>query len=229
MNCNDIFESVSSGIDGKKTPENGGMEEISNELHRRCKLYEEELRNGKKHVSHFEVEQRIAESYAKEHGLWIPMDDVFNLGVPGPSGNENDTYVSDNVIYKVNNLLNSGSIAKLLKKIILHNQTFPETQYKLYGFAGYDSRSVCPVLMQGLVKYALPATQIEIDMFMAALGFNKSDIIGKYFNNRIEVWDIVPRNVLKDTYGDMYVIDAEIKEIFASSQGVVDKSLSSLS
>ncbi|MCI6503020.1 MAG: hypothetical protein MSA13_00120 [Prevotella sp.] len=99
----------------------------------------------------------------------------------------------------------------------------------MYGFAGYDSRSVCPVLMQGLVKYALPATQIEIDMFMAALGFNKSDIIGKYFNNRIEVWDIVPRNVLKDTYGDMYVIDAEIKEIFASSQGVVDKSLSSLS
>ena len=131
MNCNDIFESVSSGIDGKKTPENGGMEEISNELHRRCKLYEEELRNGKKHVSHFEVEQRIAESYAKEHGLWIPMDDVFNLGVPGPSGNENDTYVSDNVIYKVNNLLNSGSIAKLFEKIILHNKTFPETQYEL--------------------------------------------------------------------------------------------------
>ena len=55
MECNDIFESVSSGIDGKETPENGGMEEISNELHRRCQLYEEELRNGKTHVSHLEV------------------------------------------------------------------------------------------------------------------------------------------------------------------------------
>ena len=213
MNNNDILESVSSGIDGKKNPQNGGLDEIANELRRCCELYEEKLRNGEKHVSRFEVEQRVAEVYAKQRGLWIPMDKVFELGIPGPCGNENDTYVSDNVIYKVNNLLNSGSIAKLLKKIILHNQTFPETQYKLYGFAGYDSRSVCPVLMQGLVKYALPATQIEIDMFMSALGFNKSDKIGKYFNNRIEVWDIVPRNVLKDKYGDMYVVDAEIKEI----------------
>ena len=213
MECNDIFESVSSGIDGKETPENGGMEEISNELHRRCQLYEEELRNGKTHVSHLEVEQRVAELYAKEYGLWIPMENVFDLGIPGPSGNENDTYVSDNIIYKVNNLLNSGGIIKLFEKIILHNQTFPETLYSLCGFAGYDGRSVCPVFMQGLVKDATPATQIEIDMFMAALGFIKSDKIGKYFNDRIEVWDIVPRNVLKDKYGDIFVVDAEIKEI----------------
>jgi hypothetical protein len=42
--------------------------------------------------------------------MWIPMDEVFDLGVPGPSGNENDTYVSGSNIYKVNNLLNSGGI-----------------------------------------------------------------------------------------------------------------------
>lgn len=35
-------------------------------------------------------------------------------------------------------------------------------------------------------------------------------------------------DVLKDKYGDMYVVDAEIKEIFASNQGVVDKSFFSL-
>jgi hypothetical protein len=30
------------------------------------------------------------------------MDDIFDLGPPGPSGNENDTYVSNDIIYKVN-------------------------------------------------------------------------------------------------------------------------------
>ena len=27
------------------------------------------------------------------------MSDVFNIGVPEPSGNENDTYVSNDIIY----------------------------------------------------------------------------------------------------------------------------------
>ena len=54
---------------------------------------------------------------AKANGYWIPMMDIFDLGIPGPSGNENDTYVAEDVIYKVNNLLNSGSIVALLKKI----------------------------------------------------------------------------------------------------------------
>ena len=65
--------------------------------------------------------------------MWIPMDKVFDLGEPGACGNENDTYVSADIIYKVNNLLNAGSICKLLEKILLHNQLFPNTSYKLYG------------------------------------------------------------------------------------------------
>ena len=48
---------------------------------------------------------------------------------------------------------------------------------------------------------------------MAALGFLKSEKIGKYHNDSIEVWDIVPRNVLKDKYGDIFVVDAEIRKI----------------
>ena len=88
--------------------------------------------------SRFEIEQRVAEQYAKSAGMWIPMDEVFDLGTPGPSGNENDTYVAKDTIFKVNNLLNSGSIHNLLDKIILHNLVFPNTAYKLIGFAGYD-------------------------------------------------------------------------------------------
>ena len=55
------------------------------------------------------------------------MEKVFSLGVPGPSGNDNDTYVGEEYIYKVNNLLNCGGILNLLEKIIIHNEVFPET------------------------------------------------------------------------------------------------------
>ena len=59
------------------------------------------------------------------------MEGVFDLGAPGPSGNENDTYFSDDTVYKVNNLLNCGSILRLLDKVKMHNEIFPDTFYQL--------------------------------------------------------------------------------------------------
>ena len=207
----DIFESVSQGSDGAYDEENRRIQEVSNELQRLCRLYEEEPREGKGNGGRFEIEQRVAEQYAKSVGMWIPMDKVFDLGEPGPSGNENDTYVSGTIIYKVNNLLNSGGIVKLLDKVLLHNLLFPNTAYILHGFAGYDKRSVMPVLIQRRIRNAQPATQIMIDTYMSAIGFTKENDEGRYSNGTYIVWDVVPRNVLADTDGDMYVVDAEIK------------------
>ena len=130
----DIPESVSQRGDGAYDEENRRIQEVSNELQRLCQLHEEESGDGQRNGTRFEIEQRVAEQYAKEHGIWIPMDNVFDLGTPGPSGNENDTYVAKDTIYKVNNLLNSGGICKLLDKILLHNLIFPNTAYKLHGF-----------------------------------------------------------------------------------------------
>lgn len=207
----DIFESVSQRVDGEETAENSRIREVAYELHRRCQLYEAQFRDGEKHVSHFEIEQRVAELYARENGMWLPMSDVFDLGVPGPSGNENDTYVSNDIIYKVNNLLNSGSILKLFAKIYMHNNLFYDTCYSLYAFTGFDVCTVMPVFKQSLVKNARPATPIEIETYMAAIGFLKLNEKGRFSNDVYEVWDVVPRNVLKDEEGDIYIVDAEIK------------------
>ena len=111
---NDILKSVSQGNNGAYDAENRRIREISDELQRLCRLHEEESREGKGNGGRFEIEQRTTEQYAKSVGMWIPMDKVFDLGTPGPSGNENDTYVSGTIIYKVNNLLNSGGIVKHL-------------------------------------------------------------------------------------------------------------------
>ncbi len=211
---NDISKSVSQRGYGAYDAENQRIQEISDELQRLCRLHEAQsgVGEGNGVANRFEIEQRVAERYAKSVGIWIPMDKVFDLGDPGPSGNENDTYVSNDTIYKVNNLLNAGGICNLLEKILLHNQIFLNTSYKFYGFAGYDGRSVCPVLEQERVCNAKPATQIMIDTYMSALGFTKENEVGRFSNNTYVVWDIVPRNVLVDADGDMYVVDAEIKQ-----------------
>ena len=40
--------------------------------------------------------------------------------------------------------------------------------------------------------------------------FVKKNNEGRYSNSEYEVWDLVPRNVLKDKDGDIFIIDAEI-------------------
>ena len=68
-----------------------------------------------------------------------------------------------------------------------------------------------PIFSQKLVKNAIPATQIEIETYMAAIGFTKLSNDGRFSNGEYEAWDLVPRNVLKDKEGDIFIIDAEIK------------------
>ena len=209
----DIHQQIPQRGNRTQDAENRRIAEIADELERLCRVHETQSGFGKANASHFEIEQRAAENLSKARGFWIPMEDIFKLGVPGPSGNENDTYVSDDGIYKVNNLLNNGSIAGLLHKILLHNMLFPDTAYSFFGFAGFDGRTVQPVLLQPKVSNAQPAKQIMIDTYMAALGFEKMSEEGRYSNGKYKAWDILPRNVLVDNDGDVFVVDAEIKEL----------------
>ena len=209
----DISQPVPQGSNGAQDAENSRIATIADELERLCRVHEAQCGDSIPNANHFEVEQRVAEKMAKANGYWIPMMDIFDLGVPGPSGNENDTYVAEKVIYKVNNLLNSGSIVALLHKILMHNTIFPDTAYACYCFAGFDGRTVQPVIAQPRVANARPATQIMIDTYMAALGFEKTSSEGRFSNKTYEVWDLVPRNVLADVEGDIFVVDAEIKFI----------------
>lgn len=209
----DLPQSVPQGSDGAQAAEDSRIHAVADELRRRCQLHEAELRNGESHVNTRQIEERVAEQYAKETKLWIPIPDVFELGTPGPCGNENDTYVANDIIYKVNNLLNCGSIIHLLERTAWHNAIFYETAYSLYGFTGFEGRTIMPILQQRLIKNARPATQVMIDTYMAALGFVKTDRTGHFTNGVYDVWDLLPRNVLVDPEGDLYVVDAEIRKV----------------
>ncbi len=210
---NDLFESISQRCGEEETPENRRILEIANELCGCCKLYEKQLRESKKDVDSFYIEQRVVEQFAKENNLWIPITQIGGLGIPGPCGNENDTYVSNDVIYKVNNLMNSHTISTLFEKIICHNNLFYETAYSFYAFTGFDGRTIMPIFRQSLIKDATPATIIEIETYMAALGFEKTEKVGSFVNEKYKVWDLLPRNVLKDEEVDLFIVDAEIENI----------------
>ena len=208
-----IFESVSQRVGREKDLENRRIEEITEELKRRCCLYEKEYGTSSSNVN-ISLEQKVSEEFAVENNLWIPINQVFELGELGPSGNENDIYIDGDTIYKVNNLLNCrGSVIRLFNKISLHNIIFRETSYKFYGFTGFSGSTTMPIFIQNLVDSTTPPTQIEITTYMAALGFNTTEKVGCYVNSKYKVWDVVPKNVLKDKDGDIFVIDAEIELI----------------
>lgn len=134
--------------------------------------------------------------------------------MPYPSGNENEVYLNENerAVYKVNNLVNSdGSILKFLDGVELHNKLFPLTKYQLIGFTGFDNRSVMPIIKQGYIADSYFATPTEITDYMKALGFKKlSDT--SFTNGQYTVSDLLPRNVLKDSNGNIFVIDDMISE-----------------
>lgn len=160
------------------------------------------------------IETVIAENLAREKGMWVEFSQIVLLGTPFPSGVENEVYLNShgNLIYKVNNLMTSKSLLSLFDRLILHNSIFPQTFYLLSGLTGFSNGSIYPILRQDFILNEREATPIEIDMYMAAIGFQKISE-AKYSNGVVEVSDLHPRNVLRDSEGDIYVIDAEFKKM----------------
>ena len=216
----EVSERISQGDNGTVSGEAGSPAGKIQDAAIRCqesrRAYEAAHEGGgrvRTERSWHEVEAQDIETYAKESGQWLDYTgDVMQLGEPGPSGNENDTYISptENAIYKVNNLMNSKDISSLLEKVALHNRYFPNTTYELAGFTGFGRGNIYPVLKQDLIHNAEYATPEEIDSYMRSLGFEPTDEY-EYSNNEVTISDLRPRNVLKDADGDIYVVDAEFK------------------
>lgn len=208
----DIFESISQRKYGENASQVGRMEEVTDFLFRSCANNETESCSSSEYGGNLYSEQSYVEKYAKENNCWYSIEEVFNLGTPGPSGSENDTYVDKEggVVYKMNNLIHTGSFYKLFKRLLIHNSLFPQTAYFLVGFTGYEGRTIYPLLSQVYIENAKPAEPLEIKKYMMALGFSPIDD-WTYEGNGIVISDLKPKNVLKDIDGDLYVIDAEIK------------------
>ena len=65
----DIPESVSQGSYGAYDEENRRIHEVADELRRRSKLYETQLRDSQDDVNHLDIEQRVAEDSREDRHL----------------------------------------------------------------------------------------------------------------------------------------------------------------
>ena len=63
-----------------------------------------------------------------------------------------------------------------------------------------------PVLVQDYVPNTEQAQQLTIDSFMKSLGFEKVKD-HSFRNQEFTISDLRPRNVLKDKFGTIYVVD----------------------
>ena len=222
----EILQSIPQRERGTEAQKDRRMEEAALRLQDRIEEAARDAQAAGRTLSRAErkeIEARAAEEYAKEKGLWIPMEETFSWN-PMPSGNENDVYLntSDGYVYKVNNLMNSKGILPLFDRIKLHNQIFPSSRYEFVGFTGFDGRSIYPIFRQAYVHESTNATPEEIEEYMNTLGFSKINE-HKYTNGDITISDLRPRNVLKDTDGDLYVVDAEFQQEGRSDKETADK------
>ena len=212
---NEVLESVPQGKLGAQVEKNSGGEETLNQLRRRIEEASGDAQESEGGGGESQKElNRSIETDARAIGAWTSLQGISELGAPFLSGNENEVYFDkeNGVLYKVNNLVNSGSLPNLFKRIDLYNNYFPETKYDLVGFTGLgDGRAVYPIYRQAFVDNATFATPEEIDGYMQALGFKQTGE-AEYANDDVVISDLRPRNVLKDVDGDIYVIDADLKK-----------------
>ncbi len=215
---NGISQRVSQGNNRTNAEVNRGNEEIASELRERIRKAQgdAEIGEGSREDSRT-IDNKITYEFAKETDTWI--ENLHNLGHPFIGGNENTSVLNENEnkVYKSNNLFSTISIDKFLDKIRLHNLFFPNTHYTFVGFTGIKDTGtgkpyVEPVYSQNLIKDSEYASPQEISEYMENLGFEKISV-SRFKRDNVEVWDLHTRNVLKDKHGDIYVIDAEFKEL----------------
>jgi len=189
------------------------IEEFTSRLEECCRAHQGDASSDSIALSEralIDFVNKKAEELAQELKLWIPFSEVSKLGVPSPSGVENDVYydAKTDCMVKVNNLMTSKDVLSLFHRFLLHSSIFPQTGYQLIGFTGFGNGSIFPIVSQAYVPDATYATHGEILDYMEALGFHQI-AEASFSNDFLIISDLRPRNVLKSVSGTLYVVDAD--------------------
>ena len=129
------------------------------------------------------------------------------------SGNESENWldIKTNFVYKMNTLMHVGEdIARLLRRIELFNELFPDTALIFVGFQLFSKTHVCPVFKQPFIDAARFATTDEIQDYMEQKGFHATGTDGEYSDDKYILSDMRPKNVLVSYSGAVAVIDADV-------------------
>lgn len=160
-------------------------------------------------------EQRLI-SWARAEGIYIEDNDISTLDSEytrtDAGGSESIIWVdkrNKRIIKAIDASHYAGNISALIDKLILHN-SISSADYELIGFIG-ENEDFRVVVAQNFVKGTVPS-QDEIDQY-AAKELGLSDNKGWRYTNdgRIRITDLNVNNVIKDTEGNLHIIDCDIE------------------
>ncbi len=157
---------------------------------------------------------------ARQNGTWIDDISTITSARSKKNGAENEVYLSkDGRSYiKLNRftlLDDNHNIEEFIDRINSHNEFASNATYEVLGFTENSEGNVCIVLKQPAIK-GTEAPQAVIDAYLEDVGFEKillQDGTEGWSNGTYEIWDADSANVLEDSDGNLYFIDAVINNI----------------
>lgn len=182
------------------------LEETSNVV-RRCK---ETAGNVEPAEGYKKSQIEELKRYADHNQLWFTFNNISVIYLD--KGGENEVFYDGNSsVIKLNNFEYAGEdLTNFFIRIFAHNHFFSNVPYQLIGFAENSMKEFCAVLKQPFIHAKREATEKEIAKYMKALGF-KMDYSDEFHNDKYEIFDAAPNNVLCGKDGVLYFIDTQIR------------------
>lgn len=191
-------------MDGNKPSVDRILEEAANIVGRR------EEATGDVEPSEGYKRKQIEElkEFVTKQNLWYSIDLLTFLS----KGGENEVfYDGRGSVIKLNNFEYAGDdLLNFFIRIQAHNMFFRNAPYTMIGFAYNSQQEFCAVLEQPYIRAKREAREEEIQYYMESIGFIM-DYPDEYHNERYEIFDAVPNNVLYGIDDNLYFIDTQIK------------------
>ncbi|GHT01184.1 hypothetical protein FACS189421_13770 [Bacteroidia bacterium] len=202
-----IHQQFPQGMDGKKHPINKLLEEASDVV-RRCKEAANTIKPTEDHKGN---QIAVLKEFATNNNLWLDFTDSPIIYLD--KGGENEVfYDGKSSVIKFNNFEYAGEdLTNFFIRMVAHNYFFNNIPYELIGFAENSRKEFCAVLKQPYVQAKREAKVKEITQYMKSLGFAKGYYSDEFYNDKYEIFDAVPNNVLYGKDDILYFIDTQIR------------------
>ena len=161
--------------------------------------------------------EELLEGWAKATGNWHEsIADFTGNTAPIKSGTDSDVYLSDDggsVIKASKGKFDNRKFPSDIDQVNLFNAVFPHSAYRILGYGRLNGKFV-RFIEQQFVDFSTsqPLTTEERVEYMRRLGFEPRNEEKTVFSNgEIAVSDLQKSNIVKDTEGNIRVIDADVK------------------
>ena len=193
-------------MDREHSTVNRILEEAAH-LCRRCKEAAGDVRPAEGYKRR-QVEK--LKQFATSYNLWLDFPDSTITYMA--KGGENEVFFNGTTsVIKLNNFDYAGDdLNNFFIRIEAHNLFFSNIPYNMIGFTYNSQQEFCAVLVQPYVRAKREATEDEIATYMEALGFIM-DYADEFHNDKYEIFDAVPNNVLYGIDSKLYFIDTQIR------------------